>query len=59
MYERPKQISGYEYEVLACKEALEKGWTECPDMPHEETLELMRQMDSVRKQWGLRYPQEA
>lgn len=59
VYERPKQISGYEYEVLACKEALEKGWTECPDMPHEETLELMRQMDSVRKQWGFRYPQEA
>jgi len=58
VYERPEQISGYEYEVLACKEALENGWTECPDMPHEETLEIMRQMDAVRKQWGFDYPQE-
>lgn len=45
-------------EMLACKEALENGWTECPDMPHEETLEIMRQMDAVRKQWGVEYPQE-
>lgn len=57
-YEQPKQITGYEYEVLACKEALEQGLTECPQMPHEETCRLMAQMDQVRRQWGLRYPME-
>lgn len=57
-YSREKQISGYEYEVLACKEALEKGALECPQMPHEETLKVMDLMDSLRSQWGIRYPFE-
>ncbi len=47
----PKQISGYEYEVLACKKAIEEGCTECPEMPHAETIEIMRQMDDIRRQF--------
>lgn len=47
----PAQISGYEYEVLACKRALEKGLTECPEMPHEHTLYIMRLFDEIRKSW--------
>lgn len=58
VYKQPKQITGYEYEVLACKAAIEDGMLECPEMPHKETLEIMRQMDAVRKQWGMRYPGE-
>lgn len=58
VYEQPKQITGYEYEVLACKNALEQGLLECPEMPHKETLEIMKQMDAVREQWGLQYPEE-
>lgn len=58
VYEQPGQITGYEYEVLACKAAIEEGLLECPEMPHKETLEIMRQMDAVRKQWGMRYPGE-
>lgn len=54
----PEQINGYEYEVLACKEALEKGWKECPAMPHEETLVIMGQMDALRASWGVKYPFE-
>ena len=30
----PKQITGYEYEVYACMEAIEKGEKECWEMPH-------------------------
>ena len=56
--EVPKQISGYEYEVLACKRAIEAGATECPEMPHAETIELMRQMDAIRAQFGIVYPFE-
>lgn len=57
-YDQPKQISGYEYEVRACKKAIEEGMCECPDMPHSETLRIMEQMDAVREKWGLRYPME-
>ncbi len=54
----PEQITGYEYELLACKKALDAGKTECFEMPHSETLEIMRQMDEIRKQWRLVYPCE-
>lgn len=54
----PPQINGYEYEVLACMDALKNGKPECPDMPHSETIELMRQMDMLRKKWGIVYPFE-
>ena len=57
-YDQPKQISGYEYEVRACKKAIEEGMCECPDMPHSETLRIMEQMDAVREKWGLHYPME-
>ncbi len=52
----PEQLTGYEYEVLACKEALQNGRTECPQMPHDQTLRMMRQMDALREKWGMRYP---
>ncbi len=54
----PKQITGYEYEVYACMEAIEKGEKECWEMPQEETLRIMRQMDGLRAQWGIVYPFE-
>lgn len=47
----PAQITGYEYEVDACARAIAAGLTECPEMPHSETLEIMRQMDMIRKQF--------
>lgn len=52
------QISGYEYEVRACIEAIAAGHTECPQMPHEESLRMMRWMDELRRQWGIVYPME-
>lgn len=54
----PPQISGYEYEVEACRKALMEGWTECMEMPHSETLEIMRQMDEIRKRFGIVFPFE-
>ena len=52
----PQQITGYEYQVEACMRALEAGALECPDMPHSETIHIMRTMDALRAQWGMRYP---
>lgn len=57
-YETPKQISGYEYEVEACVRAIEHGDLECTEMPHEETLRMLRWMDELRRQWGMVYPME-
>ncbi len=54
----PKQITGYEYEVMACMRALEKGALECPEMPHKETVRVMEFMDALRKEWGIVYPFE-
>ena len=54
----PEQISGYEYELLSCKRAIEAGALECPEMPHAETLELMRQIDEIRRQFGVVFPFE-
>ena len=54
----PEQITGYEYEVLACKKALEEGKIECEEMPHSETITIMRQMDEIRKQYGIVFPFE-
>ena len=52
------QVTGYEYQVLACKEALEKGWLESPYMPHAETVSIMEQMDSLRALWGVKFPMD-
>lgn len=57
-YETPKQITGYEYEVEACMEAIAKGELECPQMPHKESIRIMELMDSLRAQWGVKYPNE-
>lgn len=56
--EIPAQINGYEYEVLACVRALETGALECEEMPHSETIEIMEQMDRLRREWGVVYPFE-
>ena len=57
-YPVPKQINGYEYEVLACKRALEQGLLECPELPHEEILKVVRLTEYLRKEWGVIYPFE-
>ncbi len=54
----PKQISGYEYEVLACRDALKKKALSCEAMPHEEIMRLMHAMDEIREKIGLAYPCE-
>ena len=54
----PGQISGYEYEVRACIKAINEGKIECPEMPHSQTIQIMCQMDEIRRQFGIVYPQE-
>lgn len=54
----PPQITGFEYEVMACKNAIDAGLCECPEMPHSSILSMMEWMDSIRAQWGMTYPGE-
>ena len=54
----PQQITGYEYQFLACRQALIDGRLEPVEMPHEETLYIMQLMDSLRQKWGVRYPMD-
>lgn len=58
-YKCPKQISGYEYEVQACIDAIQNKEVECVQMPHSETLRVMRIMDTIRGQWNMKYPCES
>lgn len=55
-YLPPTQITGYEYEVMACMRALENGEIECAEAPHSETIKVMETMDSIRKSWGYEIP---
>ncbi len=54
----PEQINGYEYEILEAIACIQKGETQCPSMPHEDTLEVLRMMDGLRREWGICYPAE-
>jgi len=56
VYEPPEQITGYEYEVEACVRAIESGASECPEMPHLETIRIMEIMDQIRKSWKYEIP---
>ena len=54
----PKQITGYEYQFVACRQALIDELLEPREMPHEETLYIMELMDGLRQKWGVRYPMD-
>ena len=57
-HEVPKQISGYEYEFQEAVRCIREGKTESDSMPWDRTIQVMEIMDSLRKQWGVVYPQE-
>ena len=49
---------GYLYEAREVMHCLAAGKTESETMPLDESLALMRIMDTLRRQWNLRYPTE-
>ena len=55
----PQQITGYEYQFEACRQALREGLSEPREMSHAETLYIMELMDGLRQKWGVRYPMDA
>jgi predicted dehydrogenase len=58
IHKPPKQLTGYEYQVEACRRTIAAGETECSEMPHVEIIRVMEIMDKIRNSWGLKYPME-
>jgi predicted dehydrogenase len=56
--ELPFAGNGYQYEAQAVMDCLRERRQQSAVMPWDETLSVMRTMDRVRAQWGLRYPME-
>ena len=54
----PIESNGYQYEVMEVNRCLQEGKTESDVMPLDETLAIMRIMDEIREQIGLKYPME-
>ena len=50
--------NGYNYEADEVHKCLRRGHTESALMPLDETLTLMETMDTLRAQWGMKYPGE-
>jgi predicted dehydrogenase len=57
-FDPPPQLTGFEYELEACRKAIESGASECPAMPHRDIIRVMETMDAIRAIWGLRFPGE-
>ena len=57
-YNRPRQNTGYEYEIEACLRAMSEKWLECPEMPHSETIKMLNMMDFIRNSQNIRFPGE-
>lgn len=50
--------NGFAHEAMEVNRCLQAGLQESPDMPLDETLAIMGTLDTIRAQWGLRYPME-
>ncbi len=56
--EFPWEGNGYQFEALEVAACLAAGKLESPVIPWSETIEVMSTMDTLRAQWGLKYPCE-
>ena len=57
-FEQAHKSNGYEFEADEVAACLREGKTESAIMPLSETLDIMKTLDEIRGQWGLRYPFE-
>ena len=56
--ERPFEVNGYEYEIREAERCVREGKLQSELMTWEQTVSVMRIMDEVRRQNGLRFPFE-
>ena len=56
--EIPVEGRGFNYEAAEVIKCLREGKLESPRMPLDESLEIMRTMDTIRTEWPLKYPND-
>jgi len=56
--EMPFEGGGFEFEAMEVMRCLRDGKLESDVLPLSESLSMMETMDSLRAQWGLKYPME-
>ena len=56
--ERPFEVNGYEYEIREAERCASEGKLQSGLMTWEQTVSVMRIMDEVRRQNGMRFPFE-
>lgn len=49
---------GMQYQAIEAERLIENGLCESPLLPSTETLAVMKSLDTIRAQIGLRYPNE-
>lgn len=54
----PHHKNGYEYEAMEVMACMRAGKLESDIMTLDESIEIMRMMDTMRADWGLKYPHE-
>jgi predicted dehydrogenase len=55
-YNIPFESTGKGYEAQEAIDCIRAGKIQSDIMPIDETVEIMETMDSIRNQWGLKYP---
>ena len=55
--EMPFKENGFEYQTIEVVKCLQEGKLESDVMPLDESLAIIRTMDTVREQWELEYPE--
>lgn len=59
LFEMPLgRFNGYEFEAMEVMNCIQAGKLESEFMPLNETLSIMKTLDSVREQWGHKFPFE-
>ena len=54
----PFAVNGYEPQFLEVRDRVREGALASPEMALSETLATLELMDALRRDWGVRYPQE-
>ena len=57
-FELPFTSTGYIHEAEEAMHCMRQGLTESNIMPLDESLKIMKILDTLREQWGLGYPSE-
>lgn len=58
VFERPVEGNGLHYQAAEVMRCLREGRPESDRMPLDETVSILRTLDALRAQWGVRYPGE-